>query len=229
MLNQIKVEKKFPKISCKHAFSEIEGEIVCINCGVVHGVTETFGVSDKESHNILGSKKQLNNVLYLITESLNLPQFVFQTALHTSIKLQRNQIPPREIMLFAIVHACRLHNIPRSLNSIFDNLDKITGRSIRRNENSTLRTMNRIVKKIKSLEIILESPDSHFYLKTYLAKIQSIIVENTDLQYFELISRRAHSNLINLHGDPCIDAKNAILKNTSKMMHSIIKQKLREF
>ncbi|MFB5629929.1 MAG: hypothetical protein ACE5RR_08350, partial [Nitrosarchaeum sp.] len=121
-------------------------------------------------------------------------------------------------------YSCRIHNIPRLLEDIFYELEKSSGKKIRYSENSLLKLLNKISSKVTDSELFISPPNKEYYLQAYLAKIQVILSNDVDEQYFEIIRVRALKQIKKMHSDPSTAAKDAILQNTSR----ILRTKLRE-
>jgi hypothetical protein len=72
--------------------------------------------------------------------------------------------------------------------------------------------------------LFISPPNKEYYLQAYLAKIQEVLSNDVDEQYFEIIRVRALKQIKEIHSDPSTAAKDAILQNTSR----ILRTKLRE-
>lgn len=214
---------------CIHVPTDIDGETACIQCGIVLGRVEVPSDTDWSSHEIalIGTNKITITALK-VAKNLNLPNYATQTIIRVSTKLLKEGITKKQAILFGVVYACRVHKIPRLLADIFYELDKTTGKPIRRSEKSLLRVLNRITKKKTNMTgFSISSPDKYYYLQAYLAKIQNLIIQETDADYFEMV--RSHSvRMINaIRKDPCTSARDAILSCTSRTFQSKIKEILR--
>lgn len=211
-----------------HAPVDVEGETTCRRCGLVLGHIEVPDSTDWLSHEValIGTNKIVVTVLR-VTKNLNLPNYATQTVIQVSTKLLKEGITKKQAVLFGVVYACRIHKIPRLLADIFYELDKTTGKPIRRSEKSLLRVLNRITKKANMTGFSIPSPDKYYYLQAYLAKIQNLIVKETDADYFEMVRSRSVRMINTIRQDPCTSARDAILSCTSRTFQSKIKEILR--
>ena len=210
---------------CSHKITEIEGEQVCKNCGMVVGYSETESGSDWKSHNPgLFGMADLYYLVSKVAKNLHLPSYAIQTIIQTSSKLRKMKITKKQAILFAIVYSCRIHNIPRLLEDIFYELEKSSGKKIRYSENSLLKLLNKISSKVTDSDLVISPPNKEYYLQAYLAKIQETLSKDVDEQYFEIIRVRALKQIKEMHSDPSTAAKEAILQNTSR----ILRTKLRD-
>lgn len=212
------------EVCCLHSPTEIEGENVCRECGIVLGYSEVENVTSWQSHSvrIFNSNGMAWTVLQLANK-LNLPQYAAQTILKTAVKLNKVGITKRKAIFFATIYSCRIHKIPRLLLDIFSELEKSHGRSIPQTEKTLLKLINRIAKKLPNSEISISPPDKEYYLQAYLAKIQKIVIKEADTKYFELIRARSVKNLLLEKSDPSTAARNAILSCMSTILQTKIK------
>lgn len=209
---------------CRHIVEEIEGENVCKMCGQVLGYVEVAGVNDWETHNLLFSKTDAYFLISKLAKNLYLPFYAVQTMVRVTSEVRKKKITKKEAILYATVYACRIHNIPRLLEDIFYELENASGRKNRTSEKSLLKLLNRIAKKIENSDIYIHPPTKDYYLQAYLAKIQKIVVQTTDERYFEMMRVRSLKLIESLKTDPSTAAKEAILKSTSRVMESKVKE-----
>ncbi len=211
-------------VCCLHLATEIEGENVCRECGTVLGYSEVESVNSWQSHDV-GSF--INNgmtwVVLRLANKLNLPPYATQTILQISSKLNKAGITKKKAIFFSAVYACRVHKIPRLLTDIFYELEQSTGKTTNQTENTLLKLLNRIAKKIPTCEIAISPPDKEYYLQAYLAKIQTVIIRETHPKYFELIRTRSIKNISLEKADPSTSARKAILSCTSSILQAKIK------
>lgn len=211
--------------SCVHAPVDVDGENTCIRCGIVFGRTEVQSINDWQSHEVkLISSKKLAVTTFKIAKNLNLPNYALQTAMQISTKLLKADITKKQAILFGIVYACRVHKIPRLLSDIFQELDKTTGKSSRCSEKSLLRILNRIAKKTTLIGLGISPPDKYYYLQAYLAKVQDLIVKETDPDYFEMVRARSIRIIDSIKKDPSTSARQAILSSMCRTFQSKIKE-----
>lgn len=211
--------------TCLHSPTEIEGEQVCIECGEVLGYLEVPSVNSWQTHDIGNfNKNSMSWIIDKLANNLNLPSYATQTIMRTSLNLVKKGITKKKAIFFATTHACRVHKIPRLLSDIFYELEKSTGKTTRQSEHSLFKVLNRIAKKLGDLDVSIHPPDKEYYLQAYLAKIQNIIIKETDTKYFELIRTRAVRNLGMVKTDPSTAARNAILSCTSSILQAKVKQ-----
>lgn len=211
--------------TCKHNVTDVEGEMVCKDCGKVLGYAEVASTNDKNSHNIgMFGLSEYYAITVRVAKNLNLPQFAIQTIIQTSVKLHKKSISKKHAILFATIYACRIHEIPRLLEDIFLELENSSGKKIRRSEKAMLRSLNKISKKINEEEFRIMPSTKYHYHQAYLAKIQQIIIKEAGIEYFESIRTRSYRILQNIYTDPSSSAKEAILNSTT----SILRSKVRE-
>lgn len=204
---------------------EIEGEQVCKECGKVLGYNEVASINDKDSHNIgMFGLSECYSSASVLAKNLNLPQFAIQTIVQTATKLRKKNISKKHSLLFATVYACRIHEIPRLLEDIFLQLENTSGKKIRRSERDLLRLLNRISKHIEHDEFVISPPNKYYYHQAYLAKIQSLIVKEAGIEYFETIRTRSHRMLGSMKSDPSSAAKAAILESTTSILCSKVRE-----
>jgi len=212
------------EICCLHSPTEIDGENVCRECGTVLGYSEVASVTSWQSHDVrLFNSNGMAWTVFQLVNKLGLPQYAAQTILKTSVKLNKIGITKRKAIFFATIYSCRIHKIPRLLVDIFSELEKSTGRSSTQTETTLLKLINRIAKKLPNSEISILPPDKEYYLQAYLAKIQKIIIKESDQKYFELIRTRASKSLMLQKSDPSTAARNAILSCMSTILQAKIK------
>lgn len=213
--------------TCKHSVMNIEGENVCRECGKVLGYDKIASINDKDSHNIgMFGLSEFYSRASNMAKNLNLPQFAIQTIVQTAIKLHKKNISKNHAVLFATIYSCRLHQIPRLLEDVFQELENTSGKKIRRSEKSLLRLLNKISKNIDTENYVITPPDKYYYLQAYLAKIQHIIIKESGTDYFETIRSRSNKTIQNLHEDPCSSAKKAILCNTTSILRAKVRGEL---
>jgi len=211
--------------TCKHNITEIEGEQVCKDCGRVLGYSEVPSIKDKDTHNIgMFGLSEYYAMASKLANNLHLPQFAIQTIVRTLVKLRKKNISKRDAVLFATIYACRVHEIPRLLEDIFQELENSSGKKIRRSEKSLLRLLNKISKKIDEEQFSITPLNKYHYHQAYLAKIQRVIIKEAGIEYFETIRTRSYRMLQNIHTDPSSSAKKAILDSIT----NIIKSRIRE-
>lgn len=210
-------------ICCLHSPTEIEGEHVCRDCGAVLGYSEVESVNSWQSHDVrIFNSNGMAWLVFQLANKLNLPQYAAQTILKTSVKLNKTGITKKKAIFFATIYSCRIHKIPRLLTDIFYELEKSTGKT-NQTETTLLKLINRIAKKLPNHEISISPPDKEYYLQAYLAKIQKIIIKETDQKHFELIRTRAIKNLSLAKSDPSTAARKAILSCMSTILQTKIK------
>lgn len=213
--------------NCMHSITEIDGEKICADCAQVIGYSETQSVSDWKNHNIgLFSNSKNYVIISKVAKNLGLPQYALHTILQISSKLKQYPITTKQSILYAIVYACRLHDIPRLLEDIFSQLEKAYGKRIQKTETALLKLLHRISVKINDAKFRIPTPDKEYYLQAYLAKIQDDIASNTDDRYFEIIRTRSLKKIQQQRGDPSMAAKTVILQSTSRILESKIRRTL---
>lgn len=208
---------------CKHVVEERDGENVCKNCGQVLGYVEITGIEEWETHNAIFNKTDSYFLISKLAKNLYLPFYATQTIVKIASDLRKRKITKKEAILYATVYACRVHNIPRLLEDIFYELEKASGRKIRTSEKSLLKLLNKIAKKIENSSIYINPPNKDYYLQAYLAKIQDIVIQNTDERYFEIMRMRSLKLIESLKSDPSTAAKEAILMSTSRVIESKVR------
>ncbi|MGI0011541.1 MAG: hypothetical protein ACREAE_09090, partial [Nitrosopumilaceae archaeon] len=211
--------------TCVHVPTDIEGETSCIRCGMVLGRVEVPSDTDWSSHEValIGANKITITALK-VAKNLNLPNYAIQTSIQVSTKLLKEGITKKQAVLFGVVYACRVHKIPRLLADIFYELEKTTGKPVRSSERSLLRVLNKIAKKVNLTSIGISSPDKHYYLQAYLAKIQDLVVKETDSDYFEMVRARSMRIIDSIKKDPSTSARQAILSSISRTFQPKIKE-----
>lgn len=215
--------------TCPHSPAEIDGELVCIDCGFVIDRVEVQAVDDWKSHNVrLFSNSKISAYAYKICANLNLPMFAFNTLVSVSSKLIEIGITKKKALLYGTVYACRTHKIPRLLPDIYHEIQKVVDRHTKtrrkESEKSILKILNRISKKAFERNLYISPPDKSYYLKAYLAKIQGIIESESSPEYFDTIRTRSEKLIQKLGSEPSASAKYAILCNVS----STFKPKVRD-
>jgi len=212
-------------IICLHSPTDVDGEHVCIDCGEVLGYSEVQSVNSWQTHDVGNfNKNAMSWTILKLANNLNLPQYATQTIMRISLKLVKRGITKKKAIFFATTHACRIHKIPRLLSEIFCELEKSTGKTTQKSEQSLFKMLNRITKKIDSTYLSIQPPDKEYYLQAYLAKIQDVIIKETNSKYFELIRTRSVRNLSMAKSDPSTAARKAILSCTSSILQSKVKQ-----
>lgn len=211
-------------LCCHHSIVEIEGENVCRECGIVSGYSEVESVNSWQYHGVrFVDKNGMNWLVLRLANRLNLPPYAAQTILQISVKLNKTGITKKKAIFFATVYACRIHKIPRLLKDIFSELEKSTSKSTYQTEKTLLKSLNKIAKKLSSYEISISPPDKEYYLQAYLAKIQNLIIKETDQKYFDLVRARSIKNISLEKTDPSIAARTAILSCLSTILQAKIK------
>ena len=212
---------------CKHSLTEIDGESVCIDCGQVFGYAQVESINDWTNHGVrLYQNTDAYPLISKMAKNLFLPSYSIQTILNVSSKLRKMKITKKQSILFATVYACRIHNIPRLLEDIFYEIERASGRKIRYSEKSLLKLLNKISKKIHDSELCINPPNKDYYLQAYLAKIQKVVIKETDESYFELMRVRSLKHIQELRIDPSTAAKEAILHSTTSIMRSRVRSVL---
>lgn len=210
-------------VCCLHCPTEIEGENVCRQCGAVLGYAEVESVNSWQSHGVRFVNTQGMNWLILkLANNLNLPKYVAQTILQIAVKINKAGVTKKKAVFFATVYACRIHKIPRLLTDIFYELEKSSGKTVQ-TENTLLKLLNKIAKKISTHEISILPPDKEYYLQAYLAKVQKIITKEAGQKYFDLVRARSIKILSQEKSDPSTAARKAILSCTSTILQAKIK------
>lgn len=203
---------------------EIEGENVCRECGAVLGYSEVQSVNSWQTHNIgIFGNNQMSWLIFRLSNNLNLPPYASQTILQTATRINKVGITKKKAIFYATVYACRIHKIPRLLTDIFSELEKSTQKSGYLTENTLLKILNRISKNLANCDVSIRPPDKEYYLQAYLAKIQDIIIKETDHRYFEILRSRSIRNLSSEKSDPSAAAKKAILACTSTILQTKIR------
>jgi len=212
-------------ITCLHSPTEIEGEQVCISCGEVLGYLEVQSINSWQTHDVGNfNRNGMSWIILKLANSLNLPQYATQTIMRISLKLVKHGITKKKAIFFATIHACRIHKIPRLLSDIFYELEKSTGKTTQKSEQSLFKMINRIIKRIDGAHVSIQPPDKEYYLQAYLAKIQDIVIKETNAKYFELIRTRSVRNLSMAKADPSTAARKAILSCTCSILQTKVKQ-----
>ncbi|WP_299290110.1 hypothetical protein [Nitrosopumilus sp.] len=209
----------------QHTIAEINGENICIHCGIVMSRVEVQGVNDWKTHNIkLTVNPKLFNTALKITQNLHLPQFALNTITQVSTKLILKKVTKKNALLYGIVYACRIHNIPRLLTDIVYEMEKISGTPKRNSEKTLLKKLNQISKIAFFEDIVIQPPDKKYYLQAYLAKIQKHVEKETSADYFNTIRVRAEKAIQTSNLEPSICAEKAIIKNISTVLMSDIRR-----
>ncbi|MEM3084184.1 MAG: hypothetical protein QXP61_03750, partial [Nitrososphaerales archaeon] len=113
----------------------------------------------------------------------------------------------------------REYNIPRLLGNILDAMREVYGTEIAKSSASLLKMLNKIAKKAYEFGYKIRSPDKHYYLKAYLAKIQSLVINDTSSEYYEYLRSRAFKAIERFDTrDASYAAKNAIICNTCRAL-----------
>jgi hypothetical protein len=187
------------------------------------GYAEVESVNSWQSHGVRFVNTQGMNWLILkIANNLNLPIYAAQTILQIAVKINKAGITKKKAVFFATVYACRIHKIPRLLTDIFYELEKSSGKT-HQTENTLLKLLNRIAKKISTDGISILPPDKEYYLQSYLAKVQKIITKEAGQKYFELVRARSIKFLAQEKSDPSTAARKALLSCTSTILQVKIK------
>lgn len=211
--------------TCKHCITEVEGEQVCKDCGMVLGYSQVASIADNTNHSVgMFGLSEYYVLSSKLAKNLTLPQFAIQTIIKTSIKLRKKNISKKHSVLFATIYACRVHEIPRLLEDIFLELENSSGKRIRRSEKSLLRSLNKISKNINDEKFSIAPPDKYYYHQAYLAKIQNIVTKEAGTEYFEAIRTRSHRILRDIDSDPSSSAKEAILTSTTSIMRTKVRE-----
>jgi transcription initiation factor TFIIIB Brf1 subunit/transcription initiation factor TFIIB len=200
----------------------VDGEYICVKCGRVFGSEEVAGIEETHSHyisHIEHGSKQISKYAYKLVTSLSLPDFALETIIHVADELIQAKVTQKQALLFATLYACREHHIPRLLGSILDAMRQVYGARIAESSTSLLKMLNKTTKKAYDLGYNIKSPDKYYYLKAYLAKIQSLVINGTNGEYYEYLRTRAFKTIERLDtGDPSHVAKNAIIFNTCRAL-----------
>ncbi len=211
-------------ITCLHAPTEIDGEHVCVDCGEVLGYSEVQSINSWQTHDVGNfNKNGMSWIILKLANNLNLPSYATQTVMRISLKLVKHGITKKKAIFFATTHACRIHKIPRLLSDIFYELEKSTGKTTK-SEQSLFKMLNRIAKRIDGAYISIQPPDKEYYLQAYLAKIQDIVIKETNAKYFELVRTRSVRSLSMAKTDPSTAARKAILTCMSSILQTQVKQ-----
>jgi transcription initiation factor TFIIIB Brf1 subunit/transcription initiation factor TFIIB len=202
--------------------TEVDGEYTCVKCGRVFGSVEVAGIEEIRSHYIshieYGAKQIGKHASKLVT-CLNLPDFALETIMRVADELTEAKVKQKQALLFSILYACREHNIPRSLGNILDAMRQVYGTEIAKSSASLLKLLNKTAKKAYELGYRIRSPDKHYYLKAYLAKIQNVVINETSNEYYEYLRSRAFKTIERLDTeDASYAAKNAIVSNTCRTL-----------
>jgi transcription initiation factor TFIIIB Brf1 subunit/transcription initiation factor TFIIB len=202
--------------------TEVDGEYTCVKCGRVFGSVEVAGLEEIRSHYISHTEygaKQIGKYANKLVTYLNLPDFALETIMRVVDELTEAKVKQKQALLFATLYACREHNIPRLLGSILDAMRQVYGTEIVKSSASLLKMLNKTAKKAYDLGYRIRSPDKHYYLKAYLAKIQSLLVNGTGNEYYEYLRSRAFKTIERFETkDASSAAKNAIIHNTSRTL-----------
>jgi len=210
--------------------TEVDGEYTCVKCGRVFGSVEVAGIEEIRSHYIshteYGTKQIIKYARKLVT-SLNLPDFALETIIRIANELTEANVTQKQALLFATLYACREHNIPRLLGSILDAMRQVYGTEIAKSSASLLKVLNKTAKKAYELGYRIRSPDKYYYLKAYLAKIQSLVINGTSSDYYEYLRSRAFKTIERFDAkDASYAAKNAIVYNTCRTLQWKLKRVL---
>jgi hypothetical protein len=206
---------------CMVSATEIDGEYTCIKCGRVFGSVEVAGLEEIRSHHIHAEygMKQIRRYAEKLVISLNLPDFALETIIRVADELTEANIKQKHALLFATLYTCREHNIPRLLGNILDSMRHVYGAEIARSSASLLKMLNKTAKKAYELGYRIRSPDKHYYLKAYLAKIQRMVINETSSEYYEYLRSRAFKTIERFEmKDARYAAKNAISSNTCRTL-----------
>ncbi|MGH9933617.1 MAG: hypothetical protein ACRD3Z_00720 [Nitrososphaerales archaeon] len=202
--------------------TEIDGEYTCVKCGRVFGSVEVAGLEEIRSHyisHIEYGSKQISKYADNLVTYLNLPRFALDTIISAANELTEAKVTQKQALLFATLYACREHNIPRLLGTILDAMRQVYGAEIAKSSASLLKMLNKTAKKAYEFGYKIRSPDKHYYLKAYLAKIQSLLVNGTGNEYYEYLRSRAFKTIERFDTkDASNAAKSAIICNTSRTL-----------
>jgi len=202
--------------------TEVDGEYTCVKCGRVFGSAEVAGIEEIRTHYVYHREygsKQIGKYANKLVTCLNLPDFAFETIIRVANELTEAKVTQKQALLFATLYACREHNIPRLLGNILDAMRQVYGTEIAKSSASLLKILNKIAKKAFELGYRIRSPDKHYYLKAYLAKIQSLVINGTSSEYYEYLRSRAFKTIERFDTkDASYAAKNAIICNTCRTL-----------
>lgn len=201
--------------------TDIDGEYVCVKCGRVFGSVEVAGIEETHSHYIsrieYGSK-QISRYAHKLVTALSLPDFALETIIRVADELVQEKVTQKQALLFAILYACREHHIPRLLWNILDAMRQVYGTQIAKSSASLLKMLNKTTNKAYELGYRIRSPDKYYYLKAYLAKIQSLVINSTSKEYYEYLRTRAFKAIERFDTDPSHAARDAIICNTCRAL-----------
>ncbi|MEM2760328.1 MAG: hypothetical protein QXU32_04135 [Nitrososphaerales archaeon] len=202
--------------------AEVDGEYTCVKCGRVFGSVEVAGMEEIRSHYISHAEygaKQISKYANKLVTCLNLPDFALETIIRVANELTEAKVTQKQALLFATLYACREYNIPRLLGNILDAMREVYGTEIAKSSASLLKMLNKIAKKAYEFGYKIRSPDKHYYLKAYLAKIQSLVINDTSSEYYEYLRSRAFKAIERFDTrDASYAAKNAIICNTCRAL-----------
>ncbi len=209
--------------------ADVDGEYICVKCGRVFGSVEVAGIEEIHSHyisHIEHGSKQISRYAHKLVTALNLPDFALETIIRVADELVQAKVTQKQALLFAILYACREHHIPRLLGSMLDTMRQIYGTEIAKSSASLLKMLNKTTMKAYELGYKIRSPDKCYYLKAYLAKIQSLVTNSTSREYYEYLSTRAFKTIERFDTDPSHAARNAIISNTCRALQGKLQRVL---
>jgi hypothetical protein len=96
---------------------------------------------------------------------------------------------------------------------------QVYGTEIARSSASLLKLLNKTAKKAYDLGYRIKSPDKYYYLKAYLARIQDLVINETNNEYYEYLRSRAFKAIERFDTrDASYAAKNAIVSNMCRTL-----------
>jgi|GEM_PF-3812619 len=207
--------------------TDVDGEYICVKCGKVFGSVEVAGMEETHSHyisHIEHGSKQISKHAHKLVIALNLPDFALKTIIRIADEMVQEKVTQKQALLFAILYACREHHIPRLLGNILEAMRQVYGIQIAESPASLLKMLNKTTKKAYELGYRIRSPDKYYYLKAYLAKIQSLVINGTSKEYYEYLKTRAFKTIERFDTDPSHAARDAIICNTCRVLQGQLKR-----
>lgn len=212
--------------------TDVDGEYICVKCGRVFGSVEVAGIEEIRSHSVargVYGVKQIHKRAERLVSNLGLPDFALKTITRVANDLTNEGVTEKQAILFASLYACREHHIPRLLENILDAIREVYGTKIAESPASLLKLLNKTSRKAYELGYRIRSPDKHYYLQSYLAKIQSLVISETSMEYYEYLRARASKMIESSDSDnPSHAAKEAILSNTCRSLQLKLRRTLSE-
>ncbi len=196
---------------------DADGEYVCNKCG------STYGYHTYSNNYNINMIAKLDSKTRRVIDMLNIPLYAINTIISVYIHLKKAKIGRKHAILYAIIYACRIHNIPRLLNDILYIYNTIY------NDRLTKYSLFKIIYQINNANLGYQLPtaDKYYYLSAYLAKVQELIITTVNYEYYELLKVKAFKYVNNItDADPKNAAKEAIISSVNRILSFKIKEYL---